>query len=294
VVRSPGFEPGSSAWQFSNAIDWDAFEEWLNRDHIPRVSRYMRSYAVKFQDCLFQRDFSKLLGTSRGKKRMVMNSLSALVKYLGLYEEFKRLVKEHGLTWGGRSADDIVIERLTKVKNPNEVFEWIKRVKKERPDLTVFMDFIAVTGLRLVEALNSYNLTIALSRKGKLGEYYNAELETLEHYKFKDIFLRKQKKAFASFVPKELVERITVCERLPSTDGIIKRVRKSGLPSRFSDVREAHASFMTSYLRQSEIDFLHGRVTANVFMSNYFNPMLIPDLKQRVFRGIAEIQNKIS
>ncbi|MHA1774700.1 MAG: integrase [Candidatus Heimdallarchaeota archaeon] len=214
-----------------------------------------------------------------------MNSLSALVKYLGLYEEFKRLVKEHGLTWGGRSADDIVIERLTKVKNPNEVFEWIKRVKKERPDLTVFMDFIAVTGLRLVEALNSYNLTIALSRKGKLGEYYNAELETLEHYKFKDIFLRKQKKAFASFVPKELVERITVCERLPSTDGIIKRVRKSGLPSRFSDVREAHASFMTSYLRQSEIDFLHGRVTANVFMSNYFNPYADSRLEAESFQG---------
>jgi len=29
-------------------------------------------------------------------------------------------------------------------------------------------------------------------------------------------------------------------------------------------------------------------------MTNYFNPVLISDLKQRVIKGIAEIQTKIS
>ena len=47
-------------------------------------------------------------------------------------------------------------------------------------------------------------------------------------------------------------------------------------------MREAHATFMTKYLRPSEIDFLHGRVSSSIFMRNYFNPALINDLKERL------------
>jgi hypothetical protein len=63
---------------------------------------------------------------------------------------------------------------------------------------------------------------------------------------------------------------------------------------RFADVRETHATFMTKYLKDNEIDFLHGRVTSNVFMRNYFNPSLISDLKERTLHTIGEIQEKIS
>jgi len=75
-------------------------------------------------------------------------------------------------------------------------------------------------------------------------------------------------------------------DRLASADGIIKRVRSEGLPSRFSDIREAHGTFITKHLKQPEIDFLHGRVSTNVFMANYFNPALIVDLKERTFKAI--------
>jgi hypothetical protein len=39
----------------------------------------------------------------------------------------------------------------------------------------------------------------------------------------------------------------------------------------------------------AEIDFLQGRTSASVFMRNYFNPALISDLKERVFKGIAAL-----
>ena len=45
---------------------------------------------------------------------------------------------------------------------------------------------------------------------------------------------------------------------------------------------------MTKYLSQPEIDFLQGSVSGSVFMRNYFNPALIGDLKERVFKGIAD------
>jgi intergrase/recombinase len=226
-----------------------------------------------------------------GRKRMVMASLAALSKFLGAYEDWQQLIKKYDLTWAGRSSTDIILERFQKVENPDEIFNWIKQVKKEREELTDFMDLIAVTGMRMVEAVNSYNLIIKLSRKGKLQDYYNDQV--LEHYKFKDVFIRGNKKVFISFVPEQLVKAIAGNSLLRSWMSVQKLVTKQGLPSRFSDVREAQGTFLTKYLKDAEIDFLQGRVATTVFMKNYFNPALIVDLKQRAFQGIAEIEGKI-
>jgi len=104
----------------------------------------------------------------------------------------------------------------------------------------------------------------------------------------------KSKKAFISFVPIALVNKISDNHPLKSNYSVQQLIYKRGIKKlRFADIRETHASFMTKYLKQPEIDFLHGRVSANVFMSNYFNPKLIADLKTRAFQGIQEIQAKI-
>jgi len=47
-------------------------------------------------------------------------------------------------------------------------------------------------------------------------------------------------------------------------------------------------------LTPPEIDFLHGRVSASVFMRNYFNPAWITDLAQRTLKAIEEILTKIN
>ena len=275
------------------AIDWSGFREWLLRDHKRYVAQYMVSYAQKFQSCLTSGDLSVLLELSPGKKRLVMSSLSALAKYLGVYENWRRLIHQYQLKWSGRSKDEIVIARLTKVQNPEEVFEWIKAVKKARPDYEAFMDFIAITGLRFVEAVTSYNLIRKLEKEGKLSEYYDSDKEVLEHYKFKDLFLRKAKKVFVSFVPREVIQRIIENGKLGKS-GIQTAVKRLGLPLRFGDVREVHNTIMSKYLSEAEINFIAGRISGSVFMTNYFNPKWITDLKQRVFKGISEIQNKIS
>ncbi|MEM2971887.1 MAG: integrase [Candidatus Bathyarchaeia archaeon] len=176
----------------------------------------------------------------------------------------------------------------------NEVFDWIKKVKTELPQLSDFMDLMAISGMRLVEAVESYNLIIKIAKQNKLDEYYNVVTNALENYKFKDLFIRRTKKSFVVFVPKELFEKISCSEPLTGANAILKLLQKRGIECRFGDVRETHATLMTKYLNQNEIDFLHGRVGTSVFMQNYFNPALINDLKQRVFKGIAEVQSKIS
>jgi intergrase/recombinase len=169
------------------------------------------------------------------------------------------------------------------------LFEWVRTIKQKIPEFAAFMDFITVTGLRFEEALHAYNLFVELTRSGRLDEYYNAEQHILEHFRFKNLFLRKTKKAFMSYVPKELIEEIGSKGSPLTRDMIIKRIQRLRLKQRFADLREFHASYSTKYLRQPEIDFIQGRVSASVFMRNYFNPMWIVDLKDRTLKNANEL-----
>jgi intergrase/recombinase len=196
------------------------------------------------------------------------------------------------LKWSGKNAENLIIERLNKVKDSHQIFSWIKQVKTVRPHLDCFMDLIMVTGLRLNEAVECYNLIILLHREGKLNEYYNEQIETLEHYKFKEKFLRKSKKAFISFAPKSLVLKIAEKGKPLNKHGVCTGIQRHGLPLRFGDIRELHGSIMSKYLSETEVNFLHGRIGSSVFMTNYFNPKWITDLKERTSRGITEIQTK--
>jgi len=279
MVRSPRFEPGSSAWQAS-------FERWIRAKRFRGSwERTVLSNVRRYGHCLFNGDLSVLAGLSDGLRPNALKSLSALAKFFGCYEWYMGLVKSYGLKWVGRSSDDLLIDRLVRARSCESVYVWVRMVEARRPELHDFLRLMVVTGLRLVEAVESYNLIIQLSGKNRLSEYYNVESEALEHFRFKTVFIRRSKKAFVSFVPTELVEQIGKRERL-SVIAIYDRLKKEGLHMRFSDIREAHGTLLTKYLTPPEIDFLHGRVSSSVFMRNYFNPALIGDLKKRTFQAV--------
>jgi len=249
-------------------------------------------YAKKFSHCLLNRDFSEFGTFSETRKEHILKALSGLAKFLGMYEDFKALIKAYGLKWRSSNAEDLIISRMIKATENNNVLEWIREVKAKLPQLNDFMDFVLVSGLRFEEAINSYNLIIGLAKEGRLNDYYNAEKETLEHYRFKNLFIRRTKKVFVTFIPKTFVERISNQKQLTRFQ-IDNWIKRKGFKSRFSDIREYFATYMTKQLSQAEIDFLQGRVCASVFMRNYFTPALIKDLKQRTFKATRKIENSI-
>lgn len=106
----------------------------LNCTYCRRTANDRLSYARKFADCLLNRDLSQLRTLSDDKRAHALKGLSALAKFLGVYDTFKRLRRNYGLKWGGRSSDDFIIARLTKVVGGSEVYEWIREVKAEIPD----------------------------------------------------------------------------------------------------------------------------------------------------------------
>nr|MDO8135375.1 hypothetical protein [Candidatus Njordarchaeum guaymaensis] len=239
------------------------------------------------------RNLSELRTLTDDKRCHAMKALSALAKYLGLYDDFKQLVHNYGLKWGGKSADDIIIARLTKNVRGDEIYVWMRTIKVEFPEWKDFIDFMATTGLRYVEAVESWNLIRQLARAGQLSEYYKVEKQVLEHFRHKELFIRKSKKAFISFVSKDLVDRVAQGQRL-SMDLLPTRIKRKGLKRRFGDIRELHGSLLTKHLSQPEIDFIHGRISTNVFMRNYFNPAWISDLQTRTLKATAEIVAQIS
>jgi hypothetical protein len=274
-------------------IDWQGFRRWLAMDYRPGVAKCWFNYARKFSYCLVNRDFSEIKSFGDGKKRCTLNGLAALSKFLGIHGEFKLLVQNYGLMWAGKSADELVIDRLTKVTNESEIYDWMKSAKAEVPDYADFVDLAAGTGLRYEEAVNAWNLTIDLAQKGKLSDYYKEAKQVLEHFRFKDLFIRRSKKAFISFVAKDQITKIARGRGL-TTDKLRLRIKRRGLNMRFADIRELHASVLTKHLTQPEIDFIHGRVSTNVFMRNYFNPAWISDLQARTLKAADEILAKIS
>ena len=274
------------------SLNWEDFEDFLLNKISEKVAKDRLRYARKFCHCLLNRDFSELNKFSECKRDHILLSLSALAKFLGYYEVFKELMKAYGLKWRTSHPEDLIIARMNKVDKHGEVLEWITEVNAKLLSLRDFMSFVTVSGLRFVGAVNSYNLIIDLTREGNLNSYYNSEKEILEHYHFKQLFIRRTKKALTSFVPRKLVDRIGKNEKLTSAQ-IDNRIRRAKLKSRFGDVREYFATFMTKFLNSVEIYFLQGRVSGSVFMRNYFNPALIGDLKERVFKGIIKNENSL-
>jgi len=271
---------------------WDSFEDFVSQSCNERATKDRVRYAMKYAYCLVNGDLSELTVFSDSKRSHVLKALSALAKFMGVYQHFKSLVSAYGLKWKSVDNDDLIISRLLKYRNTNEIVEWVKAVKAKFPRLTVFMDFLVASGLRMREAVNAYNLIVDLTRQNRLSEYYDSKSEVLEHFRFKQLFIRRTKKVFITFVPKKLVERISKSEKLTCYQ-IENWIKRNRLKSRFGDLREYYATLMTRYLSQPEIDFLQGRVSANVFMRNYFNPTLIRDLKRRVMKGIKKILENV-
>jgi intergrase/recombinase len=257
-----------------------------------RTAKDRFRYAQKFHGYLLRKDFREIRLFSDSKRVHVLKALAAFSKFLGVHDEFTALVRNYGLKWSSGNGDELIISRLTKTVNGDEILIWVRKVKAMVPEYAAFMDFMAATGLRYLEAVDSWNLVVQLAKKGQLGDYYKAENAVLEHFRFKQVFIRKSKKAFISYVPRTLVEEVSESKPL-TVDLLVNRIKRRGLKRRFGDIREYNGSVLTEFLREPEIDFLHGRISTSVFMRNYFNPVWITDLKERTLKAVNSILEKV-
>ena len=132
---------------------------------------------------------SDLLNLSKDSRRVAMSSLANLSKFLGIYDHWKRIVSNAGLKWENRSPLEAVLSILnTKLSDTKP---WLKEALQTLPrQHSVVLLFDALTGLRPQEAAKSCRLISELTEQGKLTDYLNDEFYMLEHFKYKELFLR--------------------------------------------------------------------------------------------------------
>jgi len=288
VAGGEGFEPstpnlgvhtfGNKYPRFNSALEvlpslrvlelnFDEYKLFLANKYANRqYAKAQFSNASKYSECL--ENPSKMLSFPESKRKNILKAMVCLSKYLGVYEEYKSKLKSYGIKW---SNEDTAFNGFLAIFNHQhdtlpQYVEEIQPILHDNERL--FLRFLAVTGLRKNEAITSFNMIIELNNKEELGNYYNSELNVLEHFKHK-VFLRGTKNAYISFVPKAMINQI--CNSEPVTYNAIHcRFMRRKLKLRLKELR----SYNNTYLRKNGViselvDVLAGRVPKTVFCRHY-------------------------
>jgi hypothetical protein len=141
---------------------------------------------------------------SSSNRKHALSALAALSKYQGRYDQYLQLKQRYSLRWTSTSS----VQSLQRFFNPDLTFDVMLSKVKEMirllPEpMALVIKHAVLTGLRSAEAVESVRLLNDISsiRSGRQQQmYYNPERQTLEHFRFPDMFLRQTKKAFISYI----------------------------------------------------------------------------------------------
>jgi intergrase/recombinase len=223
---------------------------------------------------------------SKSKKNNVLKALIALSKYLGVYEQFKARKASYGIKWENQNS----LQAFLRIKNTKPGLKERLKACVGNLDNTyaTFIKFKALSGLRKSEAINAFNLIIELYKEGNLSKYYNSELESLEHFRYENTFIRGSKNVFFSFIPKQFIEQIVVCNPI-SESTLKRRLKKYGMGLRLNELRDYYATYMVHHeVIREEVDLLQGRIGKSIFVRHYFSPA-INDLRDRALKAVKKL-----
>lgn len=276
-------------------VQWylNEYEEWLKASHCNKVARYLMSYSLQYIEILSNpKQASKLVVMSKGKRKLVMASLSNLAKFLGCYQHWKNIIKEHGLKWPTQDSLETFLSILN--SNINETRQWLPETIPRLPlKYGCVAAFCALTGLRPSEACQSTKLIVELHEKNELDHYLDRELMMLQHFKFKDIFLRRNKNAYISFITKELLD--TVLEIKPKIEyiALVSALRRRRIKRKMKELRKLHGTLLRNYgIPKELVDLLHGRISQSIFIKFYYKPFLL-DVKNKSLKALKPLEKEL-
>jgi len=275
-----------------HSINWDLYREWLLSRYPRRSALDRLNYAKKYHQCLLRRDLSSLQMLPDDKRVHAMKGLAALSKFLGLYSEWKDLVKRFDLKWSSRSSLKRFLSILS--YNLNDSKEWLIDVIQKVPTkYKVYLSFLALTGVRAVEGERSLNLILSLNEKNQLNRYFDEELSMLRHFAYPELFIRGSKNVFISFIDKEFLNIILTEGSRVTHYALISYLGRSGYSCRANELRKLFATMLRDKGLPSElIDLLQGRLSGSIFKAFYYKPILW-EIKDKTQRALEPLRNEI-
>ena len=271
---------------------WANYSFWLFKTHRTKHAKELLRYSKRFAFVLEKPSLaSQLLVLSKDVRRLAMSSLSNLSKYLGVYEQWKQTIRNFGLKWESTSGLEAFLSILN--SNINETETWLKQVIQRLPEeYGTVLVFDALTGLRPNEAIMSCNLIADLSEKNELDNYLDKDLMMLQHFRFPELFLRKSKNAFISFVTPKLLDLVLRTKPKVKYSALDTRIGRLGFNIKTKQLRKLHATVLRSQLPQELVDLLQGRISQTVFMKFYYRPLL-EDTRNKALKAIEPLEMEL-
>jgi intergrase/recombinase len=152
--------------------------------------------------------------------------------------------------------------------------------------------FLLNSGVRKEEGITSFNKIIELSKKGNMPIYYNNEFSALQHFMFKEMFLRNTKNVYISIIDESLVSEIANSEPV-TYEQIRKRLERNSLKVRINELRDFYGSFMVRHnLIKEEVDLLQGRIPPSIFLRHYWSPSF-KELRDRTLEALRQLEQTL-
>ena len=275
--------------KMSNEGFWENFGSWLlkthREKHVKEILRYAKRFAVVLEKPGMA---SQLLMLNKDLRRVAMSSLSNLSKFLGVYEQWKQTIRNYGLKWENTTSLETFLSILN--SNLEETETWLREVIQKLPrEYSTVLVFDALTGLRPAEATMACSLITELSEKNKLDLYLDRDLMMLQHFRFPDLFLRRSKNAYISFITPELLQLVLRTKPTIKYSAVDTMIGRKGFNTRTKQLRKLYATKLRNDLPQELVDLLQGRISQTVFMKFYYKPLL-KDIQQKTIRAMQPLQ----
>jgi len=269
MVGREGFEPSNPA--MSRQIDsvfWEQYNRYLRSVVSHHTASDRMSYGMKYYHILADGNASELLSLNNEKRIHVMKSLASLAKYLGCYDNWKLIRERYQLKWSNGDSFTYFNSIIDNRRNYSSMISWIKKAYSVLPkQYGNILFYCTLTGLRPTEACKSIELV-----HNDFDNYINKQSNTLEHFRYPNIFIRRTKKAFMSVVTDSILE-IARNSGLYSYNAIKMLMMRNDIDMNMSYCRKIFATYLRLNGIESEtIDLLQGRIPKSVFVRHYFKP----------------------
>jgi len=290
--NGPVVQSGMNAALALHSINWDLYRQWLLSRYPRRSALDRLNYAKKYYQCLLRRDLSSLQMLPDDKRVHAMKGLAAISKFLGIYSEWKDLVKRFDLKWSSRSSLRSFLSILS--YNLNDSKKWLFNIIQKIPmKYKVYLSFLALTGVRAIEGERSLNLILSLNERNQLNQYYDEELSMLRHFAYPELFIHGSKNLFISFIDKDFLNIILDKGSRITHAGLISYVNRAGYNCRANELRKMFATTLRDEGLPSElIDLLQGRLSGSIFKAFYYKPIL-SEIREKVERALEPLRNEI-
>jgi intergrase/recombinase len=227
-----------------------------------------------------------------------MSALAALSKYQGRYNHWKEIRQNFNLKW---SSGNNALQSLERFFNPNSgidsMLQWVRDAIRVLPaNMGAIIKYNCLIGLRPSECIESAKLLVNLQPDNK---YYDEERQELQHWRYPELFIRKTKNSYVSFITKEQLSRIGILGAktpisIPSWNTIRLTCKRKGLDMHMNYCRKLHASWLHHQGGVSNvlIDMLQGRVGQSVLVNHYVS--MSEQHKQQVLKSLDKLKAEIS